>query len=82
MQIEVPKFTTSKNALLYAYNPDSENMLIAWRLDDGKIISFERLPGDYPPVSMVVFPDDKEFATQLRYCWITKEDIIKGEFPL
>lgn len=58
-------FQTSRDCIVYIYDNDGY-IHASWSAGDGKILSFEIIPENYPPGSYKLWDNEKEYVEAIR----------------
>ena len=81
MVVEIPKFLTEKDGLLYVRTHDEHYLHQSFLLPDGQVLIFESIPVNYPSNALAFFDNLDEYVKAIRKVdWINDEEyIIRNE---
>ena len=66
-----------KSALLFVVEPEEDKVHISWEVD-GQIISFERIPINYPSSSLMITENFNQYLDTIREVdWINENNVVK-----
>ena len=66
-----------KSALLFIVEPEEDKVHISWKVD-GQIISFERIPINYPSSSLMITENFDEYLNAIRDVdWINENNVVR-----
>ena len=75
MNVSLPEFVNTKQALVHVESLEGKYIHVAWELSDGKIISFEYIPCNWPLGSMMISKSLDEYKEAIRDAyWILDKD--------
>ena len=62
---KIPEYLNEKDALVKVYHEDGY-IHVSWLLENGTVISFEDIPGNYPRSSLCVWKDIREYIDGIK----------------
>lgn len=77
MKVNLPTLLTEKDGLVYVRTHDEHYIHQSFELENGTIVVFESIPGNYPSNALVTFKNREEYIESIKeVSWINDSEYI------